>query len=320
MRKRLRSSPTACRRWRPPVSSHGRTRGQDARRRLDGRVSEPAHAVAGAMQMHDVLAGMRRRRQRTAVASARPASRCGCRWAGTRRGGRNRRRLLRRRRQRGGAAARPCRRQRDAGHRAGARRAWRWERLRFRSLDRLVLRGRVEPVQVHVLGGRRGAAATARRRSSATWPRPPSRTRIRLVWLDVNRVFASQPDPVVLGRSPQATYRVDDIARVALARAASTGTAAASSSATSATTAPTCASTRRRDRQPAPRQLHAARQRHHRPGRQRPPTPARPACASRCCASPRPSRRHRSTALTERRLHRATSPALTGSLMRSLRR
>ena len=33
---------------------------------------------------------------------------------------------------------------------------------------------------------------------------------IRLTWLDVQRVFAGSKMPVVLGRSPQATYCIDD--------------------------------------------------------------------------------------------------------------
>ncbi len=55
-----------------------------------------------------------------------------------------------------------------------------------------------------------GAAATARPRSSAT-SRPPSEPdAIRLEWLELNQVFASRQMPVVLGRSPQAHYCVDD--------------------------------------------------------------------------------------------------------------
>jgi pSer/pThr/pTyr-binding forkhead associated (FHA) protein len=33
---------------------------------------------------------------------------------------------------------------------------------------------------------------------------------MRLEWMDLNQVFASRQLPVVLGRSPQAHYRVDD--------------------------------------------------------------------------------------------------------------
>jgi class 3 adenylate cyclase len=85
------------------------------------------------------------------------------------------------------------------------------QRSRFRSLDRLVLRGRVEPVQVHVMGGRRGSSfdmpATQFGGDISSVSEPDG---LRLVWRDVNRVFASQQMPVVLGRSPQASFCVDD--------------------------------------------------------------------------------------------------------------
>ncbi|WP_425259662.1 adenylate/guanylate cyclase domain-containing protein [Rubrivivax sp. RP6-9] len=85
------------------------------------------------------------------------------------------------------------------------------QRSRFRSLDRLVLRGRVEPVQVHVMGGRRGSSfdmpATQFGGDISSVSEPDG---LRLVWRDINRVFASQQMPVVLGRSPQASFCVDD--------------------------------------------------------------------------------------------------------------
>ncbi len=82
-------------------------------------------------------------------------------------------------------------------------------RSRFRSLDRLVLRGRVEPVHVHVMGGRRGASdlAVTQFGDVASVTEPDG---LRLVWGGLHRVFASQQMPVVLGRSPQATFCVDD--------------------------------------------------------------------------------------------------------------
>ncbi|HSQ71156.1 MAG TPA: adenylate/guanylate cyclase domain-containing protein [Rubrivivax sp.] len=83
------------------------------------------------------------------------------------------------------------------------------QRSRFRSLDRLVLRGRVEPVEVHVMGGRRGGIDLAATQfgdvSSVHEP-----DGLRLMWGGLQRVFASQQLPVVLGRSPQATFCVDD--------------------------------------------------------------------------------------------------------------
>jgi class 3 adenylate cyclase len=82
-------------------------------------------------------------------------------------------------------------------------------RSRFRSLDRLVLRGRVEPVQVHVMGGRRGAGDLAVTQfGDVSMVMEPDG--LRLVWGGQHRVFASQQMPVVLGRSPQATFCVDD--------------------------------------------------------------------------------------------------------------
>jgi len=82
------------------------------------------------------------------------------------------------------------------------------QRSRFRSLDRLVLRGRVEPVQVHVMGGRRGSDQAPTQFGDVSSVTEPDG--LRLIWQDLNRVFASQQMPVVLGRSPQATFCVDD--------------------------------------------------------------------------------------------------------------
>jgi len=80
---------------------------------------------------------------------------------------------------------------------------------RLRSLDRLVLRGRVEPVEVHVMGGRRGGVDLAATQFGdvATVHEPDG---LRLMWGGLQRVFASQQMPVVLGRSPQASFCVDD--------------------------------------------------------------------------------------------------------------
>jgi len=91
-------------------------------------------------------------------------------------------------------------------------------RSRFRSLDRLVLRGRVEPVQVHVLGGRRagGVEQAATQFGDVTTVREPDG--LRLMWGGQQRVFASEQMPVVLGRSPQSAFCVDD-ARVSRSHA-----------------------------------------------------------------------------------------------------
>ncbi len=79
---------------------------------------------------------------------------------------------------------------------------------RFRSLDWMQLRGRAEPVQVHVLGGKRGVDM-----SPTQFGAPPTTLEpeaVRLTWLDVSEIFDGERMPVVLGRSPQAHFRVDD--------------------------------------------------------------------------------------------------------------
>ncbi len=83
-------------------------------------------------------------------------------------------------------------------------------RSRFRSLDRLVLRGRVEPVVVHVTGGRRLTDVAPTQFGEVSGKEVSEPDGLRLVWIDLNRVFASQQMPVVVGRSPQANFCVDD--------------------------------------------------------------------------------------------------------------
>ncbi len=81
---------------------------------------------------------------------------------------------------------------------------------RFRSLDRMQLRGRVEPVHVHLLEATRRFGDTAATAFGDFAAATPEAEGIRLVWLDQNRVFAGNNLPLVLGRSPQATYIIDD--------------------------------------------------------------------------------------------------------------
>ncbi|MFO1329287.1 MAG: adenylate/guanylate cyclase domain-containing protein [Rubrivivax sp.] len=83
------------------------------------------------------------------------------------------------------------------------------QRGRFRSLDRLALRGRSEPVEVHVLGRRRnqGDPAITQFGDVSISGEPEG---LRLIWNDLSRVFDSRTMPVVLGRSTQATFCVDD--------------------------------------------------------------------------------------------------------------
>ncbi len=85
-----------------------------------------------------------------------------------------------------------------------------WERSRFRSLDKMQLRGRVEPVHVHLQEALRrfgDTAATAYGDMLLPVAEPEG---IRLIWLDLNRIYAGTSLPVILGRSPQATYIIDD--------------------------------------------------------------------------------------------------------------
>jgi adenylate cyclase len=84
------------------------------------------------------------------------------------------------------------------------------DRARFRSLDRMQLRGRVEPVHVFLQEAVRrfgDTAATAYGDMLLPVAEPEG---IRLVWLDLNRIYAGTSLPVILGRSPQATYIIDD--------------------------------------------------------------------------------------------------------------
>jgi class 3 adenylate cyclase len=80
---------------------------------------------------------------------------------------------------------------------------------RFRSLDWLHLRGRAEPVNVHVLGGQRGVADAPATQFGAVGPTVDPEG-IRLSWLDVECFYRANQTPIVLGRSPQARFQLDD--------------------------------------------------------------------------------------------------------------
>ena len=84
------------------------------------------------------------------------------------------------------------------------------EHPRFRSLDRMQLRGRVEPVHVYLLESMRRFGDTAATAFGDIAPMTAEPEGIRLVWLDQNRIYAGTSLPVILGRSPQATYIIDD--------------------------------------------------------------------------------------------------------------
>lgn len=82
-------------------------------------------------------------------------------------------------------------------------------RQRFRTLDRMQLRGRVEPVQVHLLNGgaRRGDPHATQFGDVSPASEPEG---IRLVWGEGQRIYSGPHLPIVLGRSPQSTLCVDD--------------------------------------------------------------------------------------------------------------
>ncbi len=82
------------------------------------------------------------------------------------------------------------------------------QKLRFRSLDLIPLRGRVEPVHVHVLDLPllENLATT----EFAALVQPVMPDGIRLIWQDLDRLFDIDSMPVVLGRSVQATYCIPD--------------------------------------------------------------------------------------------------------------
>jgi adenylate cyclase len=85
-----------------------------------------------------------------------------------------------------------------------------WERSRFRSLDRMQLRGRAEPVHVYLLEAVRRFGDTAATAFGDMAPASIEPEGIRLIWLDLNRIYSGTSLPVILGRSPQATYIIDD--------------------------------------------------------------------------------------------------------------
>lgn len=84
------------------------------------------------------------------------------------------------------------------------------QRARWRCLDRIVLRGRAEPVQVHVLGGRRGSDLAATQFGDIAAASVDEPDGLRLQWSGLERVFAGDSMPIVLGRSPQAAFCLDD--------------------------------------------------------------------------------------------------------------
>jgi class 3 adenylate cyclase len=78
----------------------------------------------------------------------------------------------------------------------------------FRSLDRVRLRGRVEPVEVHILS-RRGldTAPTLVGSPALGLPGPEA---VVLIWGNVRRRFSAADLPVVIGRGAAADMQIDD--------------------------------------------------------------------------------------------------------------
>jgi class 3 adenylate cyclase len=82
------------------------------------------------------------------------------------------------------------------------------DRARFRRLDRLQLRGRIAPVEVHVLERHEfpDLAATMFGNVLST----PAPSALRLKWRDAATLFSTSDMPVILGRGEQATCWIDD--------------------------------------------------------------------------------------------------------------
>lgn len=82
------------------------------------------------------------------------------------------------------------------------------DRTRFRRLDRLQLRGRVEPVEVHVLE-RHNLAETDVTTFSAL-ATAPVHSALRLTWMNVTTRYTTSDMPIILGRGEHAACCVDD--------------------------------------------------------------------------------------------------------------
>ena len=162
--------------------------------------------------------------------------------------------------------ARPCRRQRDARHARRRRSASTNGNGRAFATSTGCSCAAGSNRCTCICWRRCAASATPRPRPSATWrPASTEPEGIRLLWLDVNRIFAGTSLPVMLGRSPQATYIIDDN-RVSRSHARIDWHGG-----TFQLDRPELQrhlrALRQRpgDHQPAPRRLHVARQRRDRP-------------------------------------------------------
>jgi class 3 adenylate cyclase len=84
------------------------------------------------------------------------------------------------------------------------------EQQRFRSLDWMHLRGRAEPVHVHLLSGKRPAFDAAATAFGAVMTPASEPEGIRLTWRRTRRLISSDRLPMVMGRSPQSAFCVED--------------------------------------------------------------------------------------------------------------
>ena len=83
-------------------------------------------------------------------------------------------------------------------------------RERFRRLERLHLRGRVEPVEVWRFEARRPVPDPMSTMFGDTAPATVPEARIRLVCEGVSRIHTVRNLPVIIGRSHEAAYCLDD--------------------------------------------------------------------------------------------------------------
>lgn len=81
-------------------------------------------------------------------------------------------------------------------------------RRRFRSLDQIALRGRAEAVHVYLMSPSRAHDFAATRLEQVR--QAPAPRGIRLVSAEREQLFASGRMPVTFGRSPQASFCIDD--------------------------------------------------------------------------------------------------------------
>lgn len=79
---------------------------------------------------------------------------------------------------------------------------------RFRSIDKLYLRGRKDPVPVLRMDSVRFGDTVAT--MALDTPETDMPDGIRLLWLSTERVFSTASMPVIIGRSPQASFCIGD--------------------------------------------------------------------------------------------------------------